>query len=85
MTVLTSLQRAELAGNIMSALSAAREPCPVLKADVHAAIDAADTWANSNAAAYNTALPLPFRTAATADQKSRLLELVIIARRRLGA
>lgn len=85
MAVLTTQQRAELHAAIMRALSDIREACPMLKADLLAAINAADDWANSNAASYNTALPLPFRTVATADQKSRLLEMVIIARRKVGA
>lgn len=85
MAVMTDPQRAAVAADIMRALSANREPCPLLKADIQAAVNAADTWASVNAAAFNTALPLAFRTAAAADQKSRLLELVIVMRRKLGA
>jgi hypothetical protein len=84
MAVMTDAQRAELNGEIMRALSAARELIPMLKADLRAAVNAADDWANTNASTYNLALPLPFRTSATADQKSRLLEAVISTRRKVG-
>lgn len=33
----------------------------VVKADLRAAVNAADDWANTNAASYNSALPLPAR------------------------
>jgi hypothetical protein len=85
MAVLTDGQRVALHGDLMRALSAVREACPMLKADIRAAVNAADDWCNTNATAYNLALPLPFRTSATADQKSRLLEAVIVARRKVGA
>ncbi len=85
MAVLIEADRAELAAEIMRALSMVREPIACLKTEIRAAVDAADTWANSNAAEYNTALPAAFRNAASADQKSRLLELVIIKRRARGS
>lgn len=47
---------------------------------VRAAVDAADVWADANAAAFNAALPLPFRTAATTDQKTALLCYVVLKR-----
>lgn len=52
------------------------------KADLKAAVDAADTWCENNAAAYNTALPQPFRGAASAQQKTDLL--CFVAQRRAG-
>lgn len=52
------------------------------KADLDAAIRAADAWCDANAVSYNSALPQPFRTNATAAQKSALLDFV--ARRRAG-
>jgi hypothetical protein len=48
------------------------------KADLLAAVNAADDWRNTNATAYNTALPDPFKTNATAAQKSMLLCYVIM-------
>jgi hypothetical protein len=82
MAVLSNADRAELSTAIIRALSEGREPLSTcVKADIRAAVNAADDWANTNAASYNSALPLPFRTAATSDQKSRLLEAVISKRR----
>jgi hypothetical protein len=52
------------------------------KADLRAAVDATDAWIESNAAAFNTALPQPFRGAATAQQKTDLL--CWVAQRRAG-
>lgn len=49
-------------------------------ADIKAAADAADQWADDNATAYNNALPLPFRTTATLVQKTILLAIVILKR-----
>lgn len=48
-----------------------------LKADVRAAINAADDWANSNQSSYNLALPQPARGALTTRQKTRILMFVL--------
>lgn len=50
------------------------------KADLAAAIAAADQWCEDNQASYNTALPTPFRTAATTAEKAMLLCYVIMRR-----
>jgi hypothetical protein len=50
------------------------------KPDLRAAVDAADNWADANAASFNAALPIPFRTNATSGQKALLLALVVLAR-----
>ena len=50
------------------------------KTDLRAAIVAADAWVDTNAAAYNTALPATFRNSATTSQKSLLLVSVILMR-----
>jgi hypothetical protein len=50
------------------------------KTELAAAIAAADSWADTNAAAYNSALPVAFRNAATAGQKSMLLAYVLARR-----
>jgi hypothetical protein len=47
-----------------------------VKADLAAAVAAADAWAESNAASYNSSLPAAFRTTATATQKAALLGLI---------
>ncbi len=50
------------------------------KVDIKAAIDAADTWAGSNAASFNTALPNPFKNTATPEMKAALLAFVALRR-----
>lgn len=48
--------------------------------DLQAAVAAADAWADSHAADYNAALPVPFRTTATAAQKAFLLAFLCMKR-----
>lgn len=50
------------------------------KLDVRAAINATDDWADANAAAFNSALPQPFRATATLEQKTAVLAYVILRR-----
>lgn len=52
------------------------EPCPFTKAQLRAAVDAADDWATANAASFNSALPAAFRAAASSAQKAALLGFV---------
>lgn len=59
-----------------------KEPCAFSKADLRAAVDATDTWIDGNASSYNTALPVAFRTNATALQKTILF--CWVAMRRAG-
>jgi hypothetical protein len=77
MAVLPDTDRAALWAEFMSNQSAERAAMALLKADLRAAINAADVWADANAAAYNTAIPLPARNALTAKQKALLLMYVI--------
>ncbi|HXU82500.1 MAG TPA: hypothetical protein VN914_13955 [Polyangia bacterium] len=77
MAVLSDPDRVALWAKLMQDASASRTPLPLLKAELRAAVDAADAWADANAAAYNTALPLPARTALTSKQKALLLMYVI--------
>lgn len=58
------------------------EPCAFTKTDLRAAVDACDAWCENNTSSFNTALPQPFRGAATAQQKALLLSYV--AQRRAG-
>lgn len=58
------------------------DPCAFTKTDLRAAVDAADTWVDGNATAYNNALPAAFRTNATPTQKTLLL--CYVAMRRAG-
>jgi hypothetical protein len=80
MAVLGSTALAGIARKIQRTWSDARESTAFTKAQLSAAVAAADQWADDNAAAYNTALPAAFRNNATAAQKSLLL-LCVIARR----
>lgn len=57
----------------------------VTKVEFRAAVDAADAWADANQASYNSALPLPARTAMSTVQKTLLLVLVITKRYKVGA
>lgn len=50
------------------------------KADLKAAVDAADMWIDINQANYNNNLPLTFRDNATQSQKSLLLAAVMLRR-----
>jgi hypothetical protein len=53
------------------------------KADLLAAVNALDDFLNTNAAAINSAIPLPARTALSTAQKAALLNYVV--NRRWGA
>lgn len=55
-------------------------PCTFKKTDLVAAVAAVDDWVEANATAYNTALPVAFRNAATASQKALILAYVCMRR-----
>jgi hypothetical protein len=57
------------------------EPAAFTKADLRAALDATDDWIDDNAAAFNSALPQPFRSQASATQKTLLFCYVAMRRR----
>jgi molybdopterin-guanine dinucleotide biosynthesis protein len=77
MAVLPDNDRLALWADLMREMSASGEAVSITKADLRAALNAADAWADSNAAAYNTAIPQPARNALTARQKARLLMYVM--------
>jgi hypothetical protein len=86
MAVLGDPDRALVNQGYQSDLSAQREQFGSLtKADIRAAVDAADTWASTNAAAFNTALPVAARNGLTAPQKALLLSMVVQRRWVTGA
>ena len=58
------------------------DACAFTKTDLRAAIDATDSWIDTNASAFNTALPVAFRTNATQVQKT--LVFCWVAMRRAG-
>mgnify|MGYP003578590849 CR=1 FL=1 len=53
------------------------------KVELRAAVNAADQWADDNAASFNTAIPQPARGTLTAKQKARLLVWVVERRWRI--
>lgn len=77
MAVLSTGERAAGTAGFSEECSRDRVPVELTKANLRAAYDAADTWADTNAASFNTALPPAARNALTAPQKARLLEHVV--------
>lgn len=61
------------------------EGLSLTKAELRAALNAADDWLSSNAASFNAALPQPARGSLTAGQKASLLMYVARQRRESGA
>lgn len=49
----------------------------VTKAELQAAVNAVDSWVDSNAASFNAAIPQPARGALSAAQKAALLQYVV--------
>lgn len=81
MAVLNQATRLQLWRGVMRRWSSERAALPnLLKSDIQAAVNAADDWADANAASFNTALPAAFRTNASAGQKALLLAVVVLAR-----
>ena len=81
MAVLPDTDRVRIWRGLMRYWSSLQETLGgITKADLRAAVNAADAWVDSNAAAYNTALPATFRNNATAGQKSLLLVAVVLMR-----
>lgn len=85
MANLSDNDRRDLWAELMSDLSRDRESCSLTKADLRAAVDAIDAWLNTNAAALNSAIPQPARSALTTPQKARILAGVIRKRYTAGA
>jgi hypothetical protein len=78
---LTANQKIRVRRAFHRAYSLHQIPTPWTKPEVDAAITAIDDWLDTNAAAYNSALPLPFRSLATAADKSVGLVGLTIAQR----
>jgi len=55
-------------------------PFSFSRAEITAAVVAVDAWATANAASYNTALPEPVKSTATAAQKALLLAYICLRR-----
>lgn len=81
MAVLTNGQRAAVTADFQRDKSFLRETVSGLtKPDLRAAVNAIDDWCDLNAAALNLAIPLPARTALTAQQKLDMF-LRVVSRR----
>ncbi len=86
MAVLPDPDRATVTAEFQQDVSAAREAFGALtKADIRAATNAIDDFLNTNAAAMNSAIPLPARTALTTAQKARLFNRVVNKRYIVGS
>lgn len=71
--------------NHMRELSRLLENIPgCVKGDLRAAAVAIDQWISDNAISFNSALPQPFRGAASTPQKVRLFVLILERRFKLG-
>ena len=81
MAVLSSEERRRVWAHVMRAWDSGS--IPVTKADLRAAVDATDQWIEDNQAAYNAALPQPFRGAANTAQKTLLFCYVAMRRKGL--
>ncbi len=74
MAVLSNADRSACWGE---AMRDALGTLPLSKADLRAAVNAIDDWCDTNAAAFNTAIPQPARAALSARQKAALLMIVV--------
>lgn len=77
MAVLADSDRVAIWADIMRLMSDERESCSITKTDLRAALNAVDDWVDANAAAFNSAIPQPARSALSARQKARLLAYVV--------
>jgi len=80
MTTLSETDLLKIWRGLMRYWSRVREPVAFVKNDLYTAIVDLDTWVDNNAAVVNNALPLPFRTSATAEQKSIVFAAIVLAR-----
>lgn len=86
MAVLGNNARQSICDEFATQVSAVRDSLGNLtKAQLRAAFNAADDWADANAASFNSALPVVSRNALTATQKAQLLALVVLRRHKDGA
>lgn len=73
---LTNAQRDRIIAELVELVG----PLTSSRADVQAAVAAADQWCTDNAASFNLALPQPFRGQATNAQKAAVLAFVALRR-----
>lgn len=85
MAALPDQERAGASGDWQADMSRRHENCSINRPALRAAVDAMDTWLDSNAAALNAAIPQPARANLTTSQKALMLTLVIQRRYLTGA
>jgi hypothetical protein len=84
MAVMSAGERGAAWTTYMQNVSTKREAFAGLtKAELLLAVNAIDQWIDDNTSAFNTAIPLPARTALTTQQKSDLF-LIVLRRRTQG-
>jgi len=84
MAVMGDAERKTVWAEFMQELSKDGESIGLTKAQLRAAIDAADQWASDNAANFNAALPTAARNSLSTPQKARLLMVVVGRRWKVG-
>ena len=77
MAVLSNNDRAAMMRKFAQDMSSTRTAMSIVKADLRAAVNAIDDWVDTNASAFNTAIPQPARGALTTQQKAKLLWYVV--------
>lgn len=77
MAVLVDNERVAMLQKFAQDMSSTRTTISIVKADLRAAVNAIDGWVDTNAAAFNTAIPQPARGALTPQQKAKLLWYVM--------
>ena len=80
MALLDATDRERIWRGLMRYWSNIWEATPYNKASLLAAIGATDGWIEANQVSYNAALPNPFKSQATASQKTLLLCAVALMR-----
>lgn len=85
MAVLVDADRAAIWAEFMTDRSRVGDSMPLLKADLRAAVDALDSFLDTNASTINAAIPQPARGALTTAQKALLLQYVVAKRYLAGA
>jgi hypothetical protein len=84
MAAMGDTDRADVTAESQRTLSARREAMALSKADLRAAINAADDWVDSNKVSFNNALPAAAQAGLTNAQKAELLVWVVSKRWELG-
>lgn len=80
MAVLADNERADTHVDLMRKWSNERETVAITKADLRAAVDAIDTFLETNATAINNAFPAAAKAGLTTAQKARIVAYVALKR-----